>query len=96
MNTLDYNPPMTKKEKIICRRINRINKRNGSSERICKSRSLSLFQNVGRFYIKDSHRNLIYFHNVDPEEWLQDVIRDEKDIPVMKKLGLTIQGLKLL
>jgi hypothetical protein len=75
MKTSDYNPPMTDKERLICKKINRISKKNGPMEKICKSRSLQMFLNVGRFYMMDISRNTILFHNVDPASWLREVIK---------------------
>jgi hypothetical protein len=68
-----YNPPMTEKEKLICKKINRISKQQGSQERVCKARSLAMFQNVGRFYILDVPRNMIKYYNADLERLLQEV-----------------------
>jgi hypothetical protein len=73
MKAIDYNPPMSKEEKLICKKINRISKKNGSKKKICKSRSLAMFQNAGRFYILDISRNLILYYNVSPEDWLKGI-----------------------
>jgi len=76
MRTSDYNPPMTDKERLICKKINRISKKNGSIEIICKSKSLQMFLNAGRFYLLDIFRNEILYYNVNPENLLQEMIKN--------------------
>lgn len=71
-----YNPPMTDKEKTVCKRINRIYKRNESTLQIRKSGGWGMFKNVGRFYIFDVNRNLITNQDVDPEECLKKLGRE--------------------
>jgi hypothetical protein len=77
MKTRDYNPPMTKEEKRLYQEINRFYKANGSTEKLCKSRSLGMYQNVGRFYILDTYRNTVLFLNVNLEK-LQEEIKKMK------------------
>jgi len=75
MKTRDYNPPMTKKEIRLYQEINRFYKANGSTEKLCKSRSLGMYQNVGRFYILDTYRNTVLYLNVNPERLFQEIIK---------------------
>jgi hypothetical protein len=76
MRTSDYNPPLTDVERLICKKINMIYKKNGLMEQICKSRSLAMFLNAGRFYKLDISRNLILYYNVGPEDWLKGIGKD--------------------
>lgn len=76
MRTSDFNPPMTDRERLICKKINRISKRNGSVKKMCKARSQQMFLNVGRFYILDIFKNEILYYNVNPEKWLKEMIKN--------------------
>lgn len=77
MKTREYNPPMTEEEKWLYQEINRFYVRHDFNEKLCKSRSFGMYQNVGRFYILDTYRNTILSLNVDLEK-LQEEIKKMK------------------
>ena len=77
MKTRDYNPPMTKEEKLMYQEINRYYYRHNYDERLCKARSLGMCQNVGRFYIVDTLSNTVLALNVNLER-LQNEIKELK------------------
>ena len=78
MKTRDYNPPMTKEEKQMYQEINRYYDRHNYYQRLCKSRSLGMCQNAGRFYIVDTLSNTLLYMNVNIER-LQNEIREIKN-----------------
>lgn len=77
MKTKDYNPPMTKEEKRLYQEINRYYVSNDYNEKLCKSRSLGMCQNAGRFYIVDTLTNTVLALNVGLEG-LQNEIKEMK------------------
>lgn len=77
MKTRDYNPPMTKEEKRLYQEINRYYERHYFNDKLCKSRSLGMCQNAGRFYIVDTLNNTVLALNVDLER-LQKEMKEMK------------------
>lgn len=73
MKTRDYNPPMTKEEKRMYQEINRYYDTHYYDEKLCKARSLCLYQNLGRFYIVDTLAITILYMNVDIERLLNEI-----------------------
>lgn len=78
MKPRDYNLAMTKEEKRMYQEINRYYDRHNYYQRLCKSRSLGMCQNAGRFYIVDTLSNTLLYMNVDIER-LQNEIREIKN-----------------
>lgn len=77
MKTRDYNPPMTKEEKLMYQEINRYYDRYNYDNRLCKSKSSRLCQAVGRFFIVDPIAHTVLALNVDLER-LQNEIKKLK------------------
>lgn len=73
MKTRDYNPPMTKEERHLYQEINRYYVKHDFNEKLCKSRSLGMCQNAGRFYMIDTLNNTVLALNVDPERLLEEI-----------------------
>jgi hypothetical protein len=79
METKDYNPSMTKEEKRSYQEINRYYVRHDYNDKLCKSRSLGMCQNAGRFYIVDTLNNTVLGLYVDPGRLLEDIKKMKYD-----------------